>query len=329
MIKLFLAIIFLVSSSVCFAGAEEEEAELKFAILDPIMNHFSESSSSTRLMSKEIIEYEKNILGRQATLSEVSIWIKDIWSKTHRFNDDKTSCALAAIQKCYSCFSTDAEVLAYSQLLSWKLRVSNCNEFAKLVMLSFEFNRINNEKLHIPTTLKSAMLITTFQNLDSTGGDHSAVLVEGNSKTMFLVDPWLGKVIKLNQKFPPLSYIIEKADNLGTPFYWSILNYYGVNKILNIHYKNTYYDVWFVNENTHWKLRNSSSKNIHDIVRTCSKSMRKLYEGIRLNKEPASDVIPDFPQWQLDYATLLNCHKTDHTDKSAYKKPEKTFLKNL
>ncbi|MCC2624495.1 MAG: hypothetical protein K0R14_368 [Burkholderiales bacterium] len=50
-INLIFIIILVFLTPICFANVEEEYAELKFAILDPINANFSESNSITRLVS--------------------------------------------------------------------------------------------------------------------------------------------------------------------------------------------------------------------------------------------------------------------------------------
>lgn len=319
--KIVFASVLLVLNSVCFADALEEELELNSDILVPIICHFNDSSSLTKCVSTKLIDQQKKdkmLLNRFEVLSiysNVAASLKDYGVK------------LDAIREASACPKGDknqltASGLANSLKLAWELKVSNCGEYSLLVMIIFEFNRMNNYLLGKPLNFKEAMFVTT----KGKTGDHVFVLIEGLSGTMFAVDPWIWKVTKLEPSFMKLPDIHKGNHSLDTIDIPAQLNQ-KINQLYGSNSKaSTYYDMIYLQANTKWNLDITRSKKIYDLIHEQNKEMKELYDTLRF-----SDRLR-FPQWVMEYDELFPDHQTGHSKADVEeKKPEpdqKTSHKN-
>jgi hypothetical protein len=272
--KLILVTALVFINTLCFAEAKEEDNELNYAILGPIITHFTDASSYTRQMSKEIIKYQtsnKIKLDLKGTMA-----LGDELAKKAPFNDDKYKCIRDKID---SMEETNSTLIAKRYLTAWTYKVEQCVGYANLALIAFEFNRmnsiVNSDKSFL---FKYAVLVKAKKN-----GDHRLLLVEGNSGTMFAVDPWIREVRQL-YNFTKLS----DAKPLNTDDYKQLNSLYGVVADGVI-----YYDVFYVDGNTEWELRPTTSKNILDNMQTFDFEMENLYNTLY------------FPRWTTKYAKLM------------------------
>lgn len=277
-VRLFSIIIFILLIPTCLANAiEDEERELNLTLLRPIIDHFSESNSYSKIMSNKILEHEiatKTQLNR----AQVAILKKQIL-KEHPFTDDTLRCIHKTVHRIKG--KTLSEEIAKSYLNVWLMKSVKCSDYAELVLIAFEFNRMNNIIIGRPLHFKTAVLIIA--NTDT--GDHSFVLVEGNSGAVFAVDPWARRVTRLYPNFIKLSNIADKIYKLGD----------NDNYQLNLLFGQPYYDVRYVNYDTKWLLKEEHSQLIRDISLKRNDYMQILYETLQ----------PSFPQWELGYKPLL------------------------
>jgi hypothetical protein len=294
-IRLLFILILAFSSALCFADAKEEEAELNVAILDPIINHFPEDSSYTRMKSKAILKYEKN-KKIQFNKKEAYDYIKE----------KERSGELTSRDSDYDCLwdtldeidSTNSDGFAARWGTSWHMNVIQCSGYANLALITFYFNMMNYKIRGEQPMFNGAV----FVGARGDTGNHVFILVEGVSGTIFAVDPWIRKVIRLDG-FIKLSPLLSNPQgavyDLKDP-YNGLLNHLfseeGDNGI-------RYYDALYVNAGTKWFLGVKQSLAIRCMAEMGG-LMKTLYEAINVDRRFPRQV-PWFPRWQSDYSDLV------------------------
>lgn len=281
---LFIIIAF--SSAACFAGSpDEEEKELKAAILDPIVNHFPEEASYTKLMSKAIVQYE---IDKNTQLDPTGAAnLKQEFDKKPPFNDPYYKDAKCAIDDIDVGSSTAGFTARYLSI--WQNKIISCGGYAKLVLIAFYFNMMNYQLCAAKPLFKEAIQIS------SAGGDHSFVLVEGDSGTIFAIDAFEGKITRL-YNFTKLSTMSGKS---GLVDLKRQEDNEQLTRIFGTADNNgkLYYDVIFVSEKTKWYLNGAVTAKIRDITKSGG-SIVTLYDVLR-------ETDGGFPRWRADYDQLL------------------------
>jgi hypothetical protein len=295
-------------SSVCFAGEREEKANLEKNILLPIMNHYGKLASSSKLHSLELIKYHKE--NKKQTNYDSYPFLPICSDPNYRDLSRKICIVQSMWKTCPILGVVTTKGFVEKTLYSWNQKVSNCGEYADLVMIAFEFYYMNNSiKVPNPQLFKRAAVIHTREN-----GDHRAVLVEGFSGAVFLLDPWSEQVEKV-QSFPRLDKIPELANAslrkavpnmtvydrekiypLGENTF--MIDSVDLNTQLNILFRDKetgYYDGWYVEENTTWELDMAATEILRSFVRVKSGEMENLYNTLK----------PSFPEWISDYNSLF------------------------
>lgn len=265
----------------CFAGANEEEAELNQAILHPIIDHFLKDSSYTRKISKQIISHEVN-LGKQLDRNEAAEYLENIL-ESEPFTNDAYECAWKAQDIIDDRF--DSENFAKRYLLAWQNKIGQCYDFTRLALIAFYFNMMNYKIAHPGVTpmFKAAFLTETVGDT----GHHLFMLVEGTSGTIFAVDPWAGQVTTVPELTRlPAILSSDKEDRLV----------YRLgphdNKRINLLFSQPYYDVRYVNSDTQWRLQIYSTNKVREMAEGGCGNIKILYDTLR------------FPRWQTNYTVL-------------------------
>jgi hypothetical protein len=288
-IKLLFIFVVAFSSALCFADAKEEEAELNVAILDPIINHFPEDSSYTRRMSKALIKWEidNNIQLKPAAAKNKAQEL----SKTSPFNNTDYSCAWSAMDK-IDIYDVDGFAAKY--LSAWHMGIIQCSGYAHLALITFYFNMMNYTIQNKKQIFKKAALVGTTKS----SGNHIFMLVEGDSGTMFAVDPWIREVKKLSgfTKLSDFSWgvvYLKPNDNILLRRLFGVADQNG----------KLYFDEIYVNENTDWYLELDVATKIRCMAEMGG-AIKTLYEAINVDKR-FPGLVPWFPRWQLPYDRLV------------------------
>ncbi|MCC2624323.1 MAG: hypothetical protein K0R14_196 [Burkholderiales bacterium] len=266
LVKLIFIATLVFSSSVCLAGKVEEMNELKNNILEPIITHFSDSSSMSRLTSLKLIEMQKadgkfQNLDTNALTHKRTIAMEKVYKEIGKDQYERLA-KVAIFCKKYTDrpFTGTPEESTKDFLLTfvsvaWQNNFASCNIYARTVLLAIAFNNLNNVKQGKSLLFREAAAVQT----ESGFGDHSFVVVEGMSGTMYAIDPWIREV--------KILYGAKKLSDIPfiPPFIYSFTDD-NQNKILNKLFrvegedKNTwYYDEVYVREDTKWRLRRDMS----------------------------------------------------------------------
>jgi hypothetical protein len=306
-IKLFFIVMLILSACVCFAGPVEEWLWLHDEILVPIQSNFNDSSSSTKLISMELIRMQKEdgvIINEDNIKQMLSLAIENLknkkkWDPKHFMGNIRNVCGVCNHGQ------TEAECAADILQTAWQNKISNCGEYADLVMIALEFNRMNYMKNEGKSFIfRNAVYVKAYTGT----GDHELVLVEGISGAMFAVDPWIWKVEKLDN-FPKLSEI--KYVNLNDSANQKLNSLFG-----ELYNGKKYYDVKYVNESTMWVLHRERSQDTQRYVSNYDPGMKVFYET------PRSDGRPKFRSWTTKYDELVPKLPTPGTSEPEHKKPE-------
>ncbi len=138
-VRLFSIIIFIFLIPTCLANAiEDEERELNLTLLRPIIDHFSDSNSYTRLISRKIIEWE---ITNKTQLNKLgAINLKKQILKEPPFNDENIQCIGLTIHKIKA--QTAVETLATRNLNIWLMKSVTCGDYAELVLIALALHLI-------------------------------------------------------------------------------------------------------------------------------------------------------------------------------------------
>lgn len=278
--RLIFTVMMLFTSTVCFAGADEEEKELNATILTPILEHFPETSSIRKVLSNKIIAQEI-IAKKQFSEYEAERISSKLMKNDPQLISMNAKCEAEGSDIDDENDSVYEEVLNQELLSTWHKKSLNCGTYSALVLTIFEFNQRNQAIQRKHVAFKAARIILS---LDSTG-DHAFVLIEGISGTMFVVDPWIRKVIRLSPKFAHIIPLTYKVVNLNDV----------QNLEINSFFSKPYYDMIHVIDKTRWTIDNENSANIFDAIHTYNKPMKKLYNTLK----------PNFPLWSLGYKDMF------------------------
>jgi hypothetical protein len=289
LVRFFFVIVLGLSSTICFAGGKEEYTWLSNDLMVPFVVNFNDSSALTRLMSIKLIKYQKENLKRQLNRAEaLSIMETTLLNREKPFDDDKRNSLMKDIRKCGK-QAGGASGLATVVHMSWQNKASNCNEYAKSVMIALEFAQMNSIASGNGPIFKTAVVVGTYEEIYSyTSGleialnDHTFVLVEGLSGAMFAIDPWIWQVVKLDN-FAKLSSIDPQITDLEKASSKSINLNLELNQIFS-RQNGGYYDVIYVNSDTKWQLERKFSQNILNNVHTRNEDMRNLYDNVLMPK---------------------------------------------
>jgi hypothetical protein len=281
-IKLFCIALLVVSGTLCFAEQVDiEETELKSTIFTPIISHFAKenggNSSISERLSAAIVQMEVD-RKNQFTRNDIDQLIKNGTFK-NIVNDEKSIKCMDMIKE----GSNDDTPLDFTtrHLKVWNLKMATCRAYATFVLIAFEFNYMININLHRNLdsyNFKDARIVSTIEP-----SDHSIVLVEGKSGTMFVIDPWARKIIRLDSNFTKLSAMLSSKLSDDD------------NKKLNSLYSNPYYDAYYVDARTEWKVNNPGSDKITNLVFTCDTHMRDFYTALK----------GSFSPWTKNYSDLF------------------------
>jgi|SRR6185437_61570 len=279
--RIFFVIILLFFSSWCFAITEQEkmiakeEAELNNEIIRPIAERFDEKSSFTGLISEEMIRMQENGLVFDSTNKEIRamevIQAKEIAKRTiykeigeKRYKE--MSITMPEICEKFSNRSVSdppfygshekfhKDIVAKYLDAALRYNSANCAIQMRMAVVILEFNRINKIRLNQPLLFDQVVVVRATPKY----GDHWFVLVQGKSGTVFAVDPWFRKVIKL--KGAP------KLSEITTDLY---PNHKLLTSLFAVRYNGKeYYDEAYVREDTQWSLRRDIATAYNDFVDT-------------------------------------------------------------
>src|SRR5579863_7723108 len=155
--RLVCVVILVFLSSTCFAGETEEKNELEHNILEPIITHFKDSSSLSRLSSIKLIDMQKTD-GKFQNLDTNALNSKRLIAADkvrQEIGDDqyKKLNTVAAFCKKYvdRPFTGTPEEATKDFLLTfvsvaWQNNFASCNIYARTVILAISFNNLNNVK---------------------------------------------------------------------------------------------------------------------------------------------------------------------------------------
>ncbi|HLX53618.1 MAG TPA: hypothetical protein VKR58_06740 [Aquella sp.] len=283
--KLFFITALAMSTTICFAVVEDPEfLELRDMILVPIINHYPEDLSFSRLVHRKIIEYEK---ANEEQLTRVKLdKLYITWMDEYPFNDEVLACMWKSTRNVKA--EAIDEFYANMFLKSWQMSMANCGELSIITQIVFEFNQMNNVK----PLFQMARLARTTNDT----GNHTIVLIQSNSGAVFVLDPW-SHIIKKLDSFPKLSIM----DLISDSVLLKSQENNELNKLYGIIYKDKiYYDVKYVNFDTVWYLDNKISKLVFDIVHVRNDYMKDLYKD--------KSIKSNFLQWKTNYPDLfLKC----------------------
>ncbi len=304
-IKLWLIVVLVFLSAMCFATKEEdiaaEEKELNEAILAPIVGHFPASSSYTWRISEAIIRYERSNK-KEFSKYEASNYVEKLLA-TPEFKDiDKAVCDWRAISKIDA---RDVNGFVAKLRLTWRMGIIQCGGYADLAMLTFNFNMMNYQARGVKPIFKSAVFVVALRN----NGDHAFILVEGDSGTVFAVDPW----VRLDKDMSPRSGMVERLPGfpkLSTITSWNggvyRLSQEDNDRLNNLFgYKENgklYYDGMYVTKHTEWILDRATADKIGCMIKS-GDAIKIMYEELNFSHT--------FIQWKIDYDRLLQWQK-DH-----------------
>jgi hypothetical protein len=300
-IKILTVVVLSFISILCFADAAEEERELNEAVLQPIINHFPEDSSHTRVMSKMLIKYEmdKNIQLEPAAAKEKA----NEFAANPPFNDFDYSCAREAMQ---DIDTRGIAGFAAKWGLAWHMGIIQCDGYARLALITFYFNMMNYRANNEKPIFKKAALVGTVRG----SGDHIFMLAQGDSGTMFAVDPWIRVVKKLPNSFVKLSNVGLFTPKELSPDENKLLT--GLFGMADLNGK-VYFDGKYVNVNTMWVLEVSLANKIRCMAEMGG-PIKTLYEDLNFDRRFPQQV-PWFPRWQLPYDRLVQL-PAEKVDKS-------------
>lgn len=322
--RLIYIAILLLSAPMCFAGETEEEVELNSKVLVPITKYFSESSSLSRLVSLGMIEAQKKD-GQIKNATEAELKHTQILNEVIGNLDAKRLKEIAETKDVCKKYLTNAIIGnstdSYAAFLSnsWAHKAATCDFYTRMVITAFAFNEMNDKILK--TKLKQPLLfkkIAMIQTAPGTG-DHMFVIVEGNSGTMFAVDPWIHKVVKLND-FTKLSSMPDKE-----LYEINLSDANQLNALFGHEYKSKiYYDEYFVGKNTKWLLNRKFNKHAEDFVYNYDNRPHSKVNPLKDNFLTMKDIYNylrhNFPGWQLEYDELFAANIKSKDEE--YKRPE-------
>jgi|GEM_PF-2732639 len=281
------------------AAIAEEEKLLNEEIINPMTRRFSDKDSLSDLESLELIELQKKH-GKIKSTDELESRrvqaVTELLRKYGRSHLEKIS------QTTSSCAGEEEKLLDSSTFLAtdlysgWRNKAVTCTFYARMAITIFAFNRMIHFAQKTPFPFKEAVIISSKVTTPPTG-DHDFVLVEGNSETMFAVDLWKRRVVKLNN-VTKLSNIANSKELTPYP------NAMSLNILFSVLYEDeVYYDEAYVSESTKWNLNRGISQAIEKYVYTYdphsiknkTPTMGSLYNYLRLEF---------FPNWRLEYDAL-------------------------
>lgn len=312
LIKAFYILILILNATLCFAGADEEEDRLNSVVLAPILKNYTISSSIEGLRHL-YIKKAQIAKGRQFSADELDEFLK-VLAKKPPFNDYKLKCAYEDMRgkwrrdlehgdSDHENSSDDeypasaAEIFSENLRMSWNNKMANCGEYAYLVVIILEFNRMNIIRSKMHRFFEKVVLVHSVRGT----GDHVFVLVKGVSGIIFAVDPWLRKVKRLEGLNDIPSTLIKDEE---------IFLNKQENLMLNEQlFKDPYYDIFYVNKETQWFFDIQTSAAIENYAHTKANGMKELY-NILLNYEYEFG-------WTKSYNKLFHfsSKQSDHNNK--------------
>jgi hypothetical protein len=313
-VKLACVVAILLSTSICYAGKEEdaaaEEAQLNSEILAPITNHFSDSDSYSRLYSLALIKLQQDKYGkirdatRKTITDEATEMVDTELSKDceksklcSQFENRKNEMKYVE-NMCgkYYYVANEGSMDAFTSSLSlaWGHNIVTCNFYTRMVLTAFFFNQMNNLRQGKPWLFKKAEAVRTAPKT----GEHVFVLIEGKSGAMFAVDPWIRKVVRLNgvtrlSKIPYEAhedYPYENSEELNILF-------------AHLHKGIAYYDEKYVSQKTKWTIEVGLSDQINGFVHLQDNGPQR--KGILRMRDLYMYLYPKFPSWNLGYDELF------------------------
>lgn len=269
LVKLILILVSIFGTSICFATQAEEIAELQNYVLTPIVENFSKGKGSpSEQLSKAIIAMEVTE-NRQFTRNHViDLLNKGVFDAV--IKDTPT-------MLCHNI--TDTEDFVTKYLEAWKIAIASCGINTNFVLIALEFNQMNRIEQGKLPLFKIVVKVSAIKP-----SDHTFVLVEGMSGTMYAVDAWMQKVVILSPEFTKLSH-------MKSP----LLDFKDI-KSLNILFSKPFYDAYYVNAATVWMIDTEKTKKTIDIVTKHNLDMEIFYNTLKHS----------FPEWRLPYSKLVH-----------------------
>jgi|GEM_PF-2530169 len=277
--------------------APGEELELLNTLLSPITTNFTDKSSLTKLLSNKIIESQINAK-RAFTIDAIGELVEKVKADPE-FNDENRK----VIDDAISCTSgsSKSELFARKYIKNWQNSVANCRDYVDLVLIAFNFNMMNIKAQGKIPRFQGAVYIKTIGDT----GDHGLVLVQGKSGYVFVVDPWLRKIINLGPDFFEFLTDMDNEKLNVLPDAYNLL----LNRQLGTFDKDTkktYYDVLYVGPKTKWTLDRVHTSLLYTIAHTRDDYMQAFYEDANIGNAFRGS-------WVTDYRRLLMCNASETT----------------
>lgn len=282
-IILIFKLVLIFSISTCFANVVDEQKELN-TIYVPIVTHFANAQGSPPQRLSDSIIAAEVAQNKQFSKSKVHEMVKKGYF-ADTVDDDKFLDCKDELVKLKG--KIDVAVYVDNYLKLWNLKTLTCNMYANITLIAYEFNRMNYEQ-DKPPLFYAASIVYSMPKT----GDHGFVLVEGTSGTMYALDPSYKKMAIL-KNFPKLS-------NMSCYGRISLTHSVYLNFTL---FRKPFYDVFYINYDTMWRLHAINTQNILNLVHTKNEHMKIFYETLR----------PNFPQWKYKYDDLFNKSLVTHT----------------
>jgi hypothetical protein len=288
--KFLFGLIIFFSVSICFAG-EEHEFQILDSVLKSINKHFNLSKSPTKIMSNMVLEQER-ALGKQFTSKEAysyrnGLILQGKAPETKLVDDIVEFSNLGAVTSTVT--PEYAERAKDYFMKFWSLDSICCGEYALYAMNAIVFeNRnqtaANKDNKGYVSPFKLVRLVQTQQGT----GNHRIILVEGASGTIFVIDPWINKVVNLSPRFSKLSSMSNTK--------LSARDDEELNHLYHVPAKDGkfYYDALFVGPDTKWEVEEKLSALWCNLAQENTNEMNTWYTYIK-----------DVFGWKYTYSELL------------------------
>ncbi|MCC2625389.1 MAG: hypothetical protein K0R14_1262 [Burkholderiales bacterium] len=313
--KLFFITSICFASTMCFAGQTEELERLGY-INAALVNHFDPKQSRSRISHEVII---RNMADRKLQFSsEQTLKLLPVLLRVPLANNKleeyvNEDFALGYVLALEGGDKRPHDILVKNHFVNplmsmWQKPVEkrniSCFQYTLYSFFAVVFD-IMNQRVREEKPLFTYVGIL---NTNYLTGDHRAVLVEGDSKTVYILDPWYGKVIQVpsaEDKNGLLNLLLSKKTT--NPSLKKGLPLDEMDAIINELFKDKgFYDMIYVSPTTKWSLFYSLSLHLRNIIETKNPDIKLLYDELQ----------PAF-QWATAYDEL------PFPDKTAEKKEER------
>jgi hypothetical protein len=326
-VRLFFLSILVFANAMCFATEQEEIQRLR-EIVGKIVSHVSPERSASRFIHDQIIAKAKE-RKKNYTDDDLDAIQPNLLSKLDKMGINYKHVFKNIIVDYVDTFKKNpnsvrimAEVFAKPLAKTWNApankpsddRLVNCVYYAYYTFSAVIFDNMNrlveNEGEYTPL-FTSVAIINTLED----SGDHTAVIVEGASGTVYFVDSWSEKVAiipgftaRSAWKTAPALALLPSVDR-ALPLNQDLSNI--INRLSS---DNGYYDMEFVKPDTRWVLYTPFSHHLSQLIQHRNNSIRPLYNSLMPIFNKNSEMSFSFG-WK-PYDELFAGHEVSTPDKA-------------